>query len=331
MKHKQHNKNKATAALLAGTLALGILTGCAQDVSEPVVTQDDLTPASAAQTALQQEAGGDRTYAYFWPAEDPQRAKEWAQNEVEEQIRELFEDPAYADEEARALLKQRQQEAVQSLLSDWEAERQLTPVVSAQEAANLAGRAAEQVYGIDLSGKELKLKLVQIYHGSTSAQAGQPKGMIWHVTERGQSRFFCNINAETAAYEQTDYDEDLAEAEKTPRASCSYPLGGKGEYWVWDTESPEFEPLIQNMLNEASVALSGSLLVGGAQVTEAKYQPRPGEEKEPDRLVFRLTCDNGQDYYLIGYRIKFYPEYNFAGCPLRGYKFYASDPFNVSD
>lgn len=332
---QQHQKQRifshGKAALLAGALALSLLAGCTASASEPVVTEDDLTPASAAQTALQQEAGSDKTYRYFWPAENPQTAEEWARSQAEEQFRESLTDPANANEETQAYLRQRQEDVFQNFMSDLEAERQLAPAVSAQEAANLAGRAAEQVYGIDLSDEELMLSLIQIYHGSTSPQAGQPKGVIWHVTEQGQSRFSCDINSETAAYEDIRYsesEENIAKAEQTPRASCSYPLGGAGEYWVWDVHSADFEPLLQTMMDEVSVALSGSLLVGGAQVTGAEYTPIPGQEEEPDRLIFCFHCDNGQDYYLIGYRVKFYPEYNFDGCPLRGYDFFASGFFN---
>lgn len=335
MKIQQHTNrpifHKTKAALLTGALLLALLPGCAADTSAPVVTEDDLTPASAAQAALQQEAGSGKTYRYVWPAEDPAQAEEWARSQAEAWYREVLGDPTNADEEAQENARQTQQAVYESRLDSVKEESQLIPTVPAQEAANLAGRALEQVYGVDLSGEELMLTLTQIYHGSTSAQAGQPKGMIWTVTGQQQDNFSCVINAETGACEQIDYACDLAAAAQTPRASCSHALFEGGDYWVWDVHSPEFEPLIQSMMDEASTALSGSLLVGGAQVIGAEYTPRAGEEEDPDRLIFCFHCDNGQDCYLEGGRAKFYPEYDLDGCPLRGYIFYASDPFNVSD
>lgn len=243
---------------------------------------------------------------------------------------EKVEDCTILGEEAKARLQERLEMDYENFMSERETQSQLTPTVSAQEAANLAGRMLEQVYGADLSGEELLLSLDQIYYGSASAQAGQVKGMIWSVTDE-QGRFSCNINAETGTYERMDYNDwDFAAAAQTPRASCSHALFEGGDYWVWDIHSPEFEPLIQSMMDEASTALSGSLLVDGARVTGAEYTPRAGEEEEPDRLIFCIHCDNGQDYYLVGGMVKFYPEYDFDGCPLRGYTFHASDPFEVS-
>lgn len=337
---QQHQKQRifshGKAALLAGALALSLLAGCAADTGAPVVTEDDLTPASAAQEAIQQEAGSGKTYRYFWPAEDLQRAERELRSQLEEQYQEILQQMGGGTEEDRASLDENMQAILESNLENWEAQGRLTPTVSAQEAADLAGRAMEQVYGVDLSVGELTLDLTQIYHGSTSAQAGQPKGMIWTVIGQGQGTngFSCTINAETAAYENIRYsesDENIAKAEQTPRAGCSYALDGAGEYWVWDVHSPDFEPLLQTMMDEVSIALSGSLLVDGALVTGAEYTPRAGEEEEPSWLIFCIHCDNGRDYYLTDGRLHFYPEYDFDGYPLRGYDFYASDPFNVSD
>lgn len=49
------------AACLAAALTMSALVSCAPQESRPVVTSDDLTPPSAAQEAIAQEAGGGKT------------------------------------------------------------------------------------------------------------------------------------------------------------------------------------------------------------------------------------------------------------------------------
>ena len=59
-----------TTACLAAALTMSALVSCAPQESRPVVTSDDLTPPSAAQEAIAQEAGGGKNYAYYWQAEN---------------------------------------------------------------------------------------------------------------------------------------------------------------------------------------------------------------------------------------------------------------------
>lgn len=319
--------------LLAGALLALLLPGCAADTSVPVVTEDDLTPASAAQDALRQEAGSGKTYRYFWPPEDPARAEEEARSLAEAQLREQFAKPGNADEATQAFLKERQQAVAEQFLSDWAAQGQQNPAVPAQEAANLAGRALEQVYGVDLSEQELVLDLAKVY-ASVSAD-GPVEAMVWRVTDPQRNRFLCEINAETAAWVYLCYEEsgeELAAAAQTPRASCCHALSEAGGALVWDPDSPAFAPLTQTMMDEACAALSGSLLVNGAQVTGAEYLPpepyADGEERPAADLHFVLSCDDGRAYHLCGGSLKFYPEYDCGGYPLRAYTFspVADDP-----
>lgn len=329
MKRFEIKRKNKMAALLAGALALSLLAGCAADTSAPVVTEDDLTPASAAQDALLQEAGGDKTYRYFWPAENPQRGEEWARSRIEERDRENLENPNFSSEEDQALLNRLHQQILDLWLEDLAEQEQIpTPAVSPQEAANLAGRMLEQVYGLDLSGEELLLWLKEDYFTPDNLLTEQPQRTIWQVTDLHEARFSCEINAETAACERLGYKisgEELAAAEQTPQASCCYAMFEGEAPLVWNPDSPEFEPLTQQMMAEAGAALSGSLLVDGAQVTGAEYcppEPHAGEGGTSFLdLCFILHCDNGRDYNLFTGNVKFYPEYDCGGYPLRGYLF----------
>lgn len=326
-RQKQLISYKTKAALLAGALALSLLAGCGANESEAVVTEDDLTPASAAQDALQQEAGSGKTYRYFWAVEDPQRGEEWARSRIEERDRERVERPENSDEETQALFARLHQQTIDLWLEDLAKQQQLpAPAVSPQEAANLAGRMLEQVYGLDLSAEELMLWLTEI---GFDPQTEEPQYMVWKVTDLREERFLCEINAETAAYEYLSYekswDTELAEAEQTPRAGCCHTLNESDSSLVWEPDSPEFAPLTRQMMDEISTALSGSLLVDGAQVTSVELLPLDpivgeGEPTVTD-LHFIAHCDNGQDYHLWGGRLKFYPEYDCGGYPLRGYIF----------
>ena len=54
-----------TTACLAAALTMSALVSCAPQESRPVVTSDDLTPPSAAQEAIAQDIGGGKNYAYL--------------------------------------------------------------------------------------------------------------------------------------------------------------------------------------------------------------------------------------------------------------------------
>lgn len=333
MKIQQHTNrpifHKTKAALLTGALLLTLLPGCAADTSVPVVTEDDLTPASAAQDALRQEAGSGKTYRYFWPPEDPARAEEWARSYIEEKHRADRENPNFSSEEDQALLDRLNQQILDLWMDDLAKQEQIPmPAVSPQEAANLAGRMLEQAYGLELSGEELRLWLDELYFAPGNSYTEQPRCTVWKVTDMQDERFLCEINAETAVCEYLCYEEsdaELAAAAQTPRASCCHALSEADGSLVWDPDSPAFAPLAQTMMDEACAALSGSLLVNGAQVTGAEYLPpepyADGEERPATDLHFILSCDDGRAYHLCGGSLKFYPEYDCGGYPLRAYAF----------
>lgn len=67
------------AACLAAALTMSALVSCAPQESRPVVTSDDLTPPSAAQEAIAQEAGGGKNYVPFpvsWTVKMKKKQKE---------------------------------------------------------------------------------------------------------------------------------------------------------------------------------------------------------------------------------------------------------------
>ena len=68
---------------------------------------------------------------------------------------------------------------------------------------------------------------------------------------------------------------------------------------IWNTDDPSFAPMIEAITPRIRNLLSGSPLLGGAQVTEI----HAGVQKEYDDLdwnvlVLRAECDNGSVYCL---------------------------------
>lgn len=153
------------AACLAAALTMSALVSCAPQESRPVVTSDDLTPPSAAQEAIAQEAGGGKNYAYYWQAENAEETLQMLREAYEQEVNDAKELIAKGEEavkaagypslaEAQQAVEARQARIEQDLADNQkrlEAELALDPVVSAQEAANLAGSLFEKLYGFDLS------------------------------------------------------------------------------------------------------------------------------------------------------------------------------------
>lgn len=273
----------AGAVLLAGILAAAwLLAGCAAQ-GEPMLTQDDLTPSSAAQQAILQEAGGGKTYAY-------------------------------------------------TLIDEGGGESGPEPVVSAQEAANRAGRMMEEVYGIDLCGAVLELKRGQNAYSGLPAGAGEAAAPreVWLASWTGEGPdanngyLMCGLDAATGAWLRVSYTPPTSEwraMDETPLAACFVPLPGSfsGLRGRWDEAAPSYQKTVQALIGQAQTSLSGSLLTDGAVVLSAGIR----FEEKPDGcnfLMIELTCEDGSTYIL--HRAAARTGYDFSGWPLRAYQFW---------
>lgn len=332
MKHKQHIKNKATAALLAGILALGLLAGCAQHASEPVVTEDDLTPSSTVQEVIARVADNGKTYAYLWPAGDPAALEETLRQSYAEKIK-YMEENGSAEDEIRGYEEQAEQ-LIQQALAEAGEERELEPVISPQEAANLAGQTMEELYGMDLAQGTLYLRCyIQTLEGDIRHTMGpEPGRMYWDILfDVGEEGSWATglLDATTGEWKQLDYiagGEEQQAWEATRRSDCVVPEPNSPHFGSvgWNIEHAEFAAIAEAIKQRAVGAVSGSVLVGGAQVTKAEL--RTGESEElpywAPTITLILSCDNGKTYGLHQYSGElFYPEYN-SGYPLRAYDFY---------
>ena len=90
------------AACLAAALTMSALASCAPQESRPVVTSDDLTPPSAAQEAIAQEAGGGKNYAYYWQAENAEETLQMLREAYEQEVNDAKELIAKGEEAVKA-------------------------------------------------------------------------------------------------------------------------------------------------------------------------------------------------------------------------------------
>lgn len=354
MKTRQQQKNqpiftRSKAALLAGALALALLPGCAAEPFAPVVTEDDLTPSSTAQQVIAQVADNGKTYAYVtpdWTGDwDTREAELRQRNEQElEALQELL-DTGKVDtigltvEEAEKQLEiLRDPSTLESQLAQeraaWQEQQGLDPVISAQEAANRAGWMFEEAYGIDLSGRQLTLNCFRstgTNSGMFEVSAGPGDGRVmWEARvdpDDFHGNITCVLDATTGEFSSAGYaalsEEENERILQSPKAECylpDRPDDPAAAPYHWDPDAPSYPQTVADMKAEMQATLSGSPLVGGAQVTGIEEELT----HENHSIHLNVTCDDGKAYRLeqvspgMGKTGDAY-----GGYPLRAYSFMA--------
>ena len=323
----QHIVQSLCAAVLLGTL--GLLTACArQPGGQPTVTQDDLIQLSTVQDVLEQDAGNGKNYAYHWDAEDVEATMaqqneriqahiaqmeeflEKAENMTPEELKEAGFDSIDQVREAYEQLRRNELEGLVSDREYLEKEAALDPVVSPQEAANRAGVIFEELYGVDLSQSVLELDCWEssgddILHPDRVG-ALRP---IWAVCleEAADGVLFstnsidCTMDATTGEILFIGYTpsaQELAERAKLPYPACFTEIGEGGfGFGRWKAEDPSFAPVIEEAVQNLRQTLSGSALLGGAQVADIREEVTEHEEGM-NELWFYLSCDDGKSFRL---------------------------------
>lgn len=340
-----------TTACLAAALTMSALVSCAPQESRPVVTSDDLTPPSAAQEAIAQDIGGGKNYAYLWEAEQTETVvEEWIK--THEQIVDTLRGLIAQGEDTVKEAGFDSVEAAQTELEYWQAvlerepeqlrqslreEAALAPVVSAQEAANIAGVAFETMYGLDLSQKTLRLNCYQSdsnmeYH----IAGGGVMRTVWGVElpEEPDGVLFstnaisCTLDATTGEFIAVDYtlgSEEIAAMQATAVPACFIQRAdpdAAGSYGYWDETEASYAGTVEKLKQQAKEQLSGSALVGGAAVTEVRAELEGKIEESGENLIsLWVDCDSGKTYQLYrGYYLQPYVNYDFGGYPLRAYR-----------
>lgn len=87
----------------------------------------------------------------------------------------------------------------------------------------------------------------------------------------------------------------------------------------FDTEAPGAQEALETMKEQLTTLLSGTVAVGGAQITSVTVENVVFSAQPPhdNSLSFHLTASNGRTYTLF-WNFK-YPNYDFGGFPLRAF------------
>lgn len=319
---------KLGSALLMSAMLLALLPGCAADTSEPVFTEDDLTPSSTVQEVLEQD------FTYFWIGDaqdkDPERFAQIARNTLQYQnakvqaVHETLQQTSLTDEQresAEAQLKEYETEAIGELQEMARAQLAFDPVLSPQEAANRAGQLMEECYGLDLTDTEFFIQCYQPSPGS-SYYNGR---LVWEISalheplvildpyggNQEQTRAYCTLDATTGELVSAIYcftEQEYAAMESLPASEAFLPQDLK-----WDTQNPAYAEASDTVQQQLILAFSGSMMADGARVTDA--EPIEGTYTP---LAYRLRCDNGRTYDLMrDLTIDRYTACDFDGYPLR--------------
>lgn len=302
---------------LSGALALTLLAACAPQQSQPVVTEDDLTPPSTVQDVLAMTEDSGKNYAYYWMAEDVEasmaqykeekeremdadieRIRGCSEEELRTELGEVFESREQWEEARREMTEG----DIAQLRRGLEAEHALDPAVSAQEAANRAGAALEEAFGVDLSDQTLTVSCCD-WEFPTGRR------LIWWVErpEDADGKLFssgsmyCHIDATTGEVASARYwpgSEEWEEMRGDTLPACFEQLDGYMDgVGNWNADDPSFAPMAERLKTCLTQALSGTALTGGAQVTELRVTVEE-DEGGINGLCLYVDCDNGRTYRL---------------------------------
>ena len=299
--------------------ALTLLAACAPQQSQPVVTEDDLTPPSTVQDVLAMTEDGGENYAYYWMAEDVEASMAQYKEEKERQLASYIENlRECSEEELRAELSAtgcESREQAEEAMREWteraieesrwglEAEHALHPAVSAQEAANRAGAAMEEAFGVDLSDQTLTVSCIEDIF-----QTG--KRHVWWVDlpEEADGTLFssasmnCHIDATTGEVLSAGYwpsSEEWEEMRGDTLPACFEPFDEYTEgIGRWNADDPSFAPMAERLKPCLTQALSGTALTGGAQVTDVRVEVVE-QEANTNTLLLYADCDNGRTYQML--------------------------------
>lgn len=334
-RYKYNRKNPGKcAAFFSVLLSLVLLASCAAWESRPTVTDDDLTQSSNIQDVLEQDAGNGKNYAYQWDAGDIEAtmAQRYEQEQayfaqMDERLEEienmtpeeLAEAGVVSVEQAREqneMIKAHQLEKLEILRASLEKQAALDPVISPQEAANRAGVIFEELYGVDFSQETLILTCLGTSDGVIAfADGSGTQRPVWSVslpstedgTEDGTMFITCSMDcmmdATTGEIICVNYmpsTRELEQRKALPEPACYTSAGTDGgDVGMWDADDASFALLVETFAPQLQGLLSGSRLVGGAQVTQVRAEVRLlYDDLEWNELALYAECDNGSRYCL---------------------------------
>ncbi len=289
-------KRRAAVCIAAVLLAGGLLlTGCGGSASSLTGQDDDsLSVTPAADLVLEEVASNGKTYAYDWVGEMSEeelaRRAQQEQEQLRSRMEEEGEDPDKIDLALQDYTVQleREQEELQ-------AAQQRGTSLTAQEAANLAGVLMEEVYGLALEGRTIRLYLTLTETETIEVLMGlkepYPQKVVWEAElEKGseqESSAQCTIDANSGKLLSCCYLPSLQEkqdciSDEWMEFVTPQQVGGE----LYDTQSAAYEAY----LGQTKDAIGRFLALAGLDQSAAVEKIEP--DGEPSAARFRITYED---------------------------------------
>ncbi len=332
IKLKLFNCANAYKQIILLVLIIVVLTSCNNtggNENGPITTQDDIQPTQAVDAAVAQ-ADEAENYKYTWNAENIQAVIEdfYDMNEVDKTLPNYENDMALLEDMAQSIEK--------------ELEKQLTyePIITAKEAANIAGAVVSETYGQSKSSVNITLELYTGYNDRLYWTAGtqvlkegvEAEGSEALYQNNIESAILMQIDATTGAIISImpfiEYAADLTDKQAAGEiAECfvvhkAYDSGAvEGE---WDETHESFDATMQKLKDELTTALNSSAILQSASIqdiTHTEYLVPGMDDKTYESLSFNITLSNGRvlnaerQFYVSAYT-----NYNFGNYPMYAYK-----------
>ncbi len=282
-------------------LALIMLSSCtaAIDNTQPVITADSIEPNTTADEVVE-AVQAEMNYPYFWIAEDGEGNIKLA--EAGELIG--YEEATESDLDIlRRTITQQQS---------------IDPILTAQEAANIAGDVLKH----ELGASEEELANMNLYLDSET----------WRIDDNYKPpySYTVEINHTTAALESVFYIPtfDVEYAERileSPVDEAFEPIGMQdyiGLSGSWDLEHPKYPETIDKLTGELTNLLTDSQILQSAEIIDIE----PAHNDTVDTIEFKISLNNNR--VLTANRIfntAMYTSFDFDGYPLRAYSFKYQD------
>lgn len=292
------NRRKKSLIVICSLLMIN-LTACTNEKS--VVTSDNLQPSSNVQVALEQQAGGGKTYQYIWLAQDPDTTIENYRISYEKQLEKMLQETNSSDlstQTSYETYEQAMEEELSYYRKELEKERSLDPVITSQEAANISGRILEENYGLDLTQRTL-------YLSCSKAEVGGTERLQWyiHLYEDEDGILFSSaesnivLDATTGEIVTAEYTPSYEEYQTTLEhlPSCYEPTGdpdATGSYGFYKVDDPSFAEFQKTVSEQIRAALDQSALAAGASVNSVEVRVTDGAVKN-EYLTVSIGYDNG--------------------------------------
>ncbi len=288
---------KFTAIVLAPAVAASLI-GCSAVRAQPeqqIVTQDNIEPTTTVEEVVN-SVPADVTYPYLWLAEDLDKTVQMIK-----------------DGEMMQHMQDAPPEVFDNMKAEFERERNTNHIVSAQEAANIAGAIMEQSYGY-MADEQTPLVVALVSDGDRTLWYVNSTSMDmiayedvdeWHV--------HMQIDAITGMLElvnSTPGDLDTYfDLNQIPRHEAFVQLDPEvvdgTAMGYWDESHPEYETYINTVRESIKTALDGSAILQGASIVSIENQFEYYEYYDaPNKVVrtgFFVTLDNGRDMYVSDY------------------------------